>query len=161
LTRAWGRRGRQTPRKAAPIELTQFHDHDYIRFLERVAPDHAEDLGQQLLQFGMGGMGTDCPAFEGLFDFCQRYAGASIEGAVKLNHGLADIAINWAGGLHHAKKTEASGAHPAPAALCSSLSRAGRRRTRGAVQLFVASRAPVSTWCGVRRVSACRRIAQG
>jgi len=85
-----------------------------------VAPDHAEDLGQQLLQFGMGRMGTDCPVFEGLFDFCQRYAGASIEGAVKLNHGLADIAINWAGGLHHAKKTEASGARRRrpPCAAC-------------------------------------------
>jgi acetoin utilization deacetylase AcuC-like enzyme len=32
-----------------------------------------------------------------------------IGGAVKLNHGEADIAINWAGGLHHAKKSEASG----------------------------------------------------
>lgn len=41
--------------------------------------------------------------------FCQLYAGASIEGAVKLNHGLCDIAINWSGGLHHAKKGEASG----------------------------------------------------
>jgi acetoin utilization deacetylase AcuC-like enzyme len=29
--------------------------------------------------------------------------------AVKLNNREADIAINWAGGLHHAKKTEASG----------------------------------------------------
>ena len=48
-------------------------------------------------------MGEDCPVFEGLFDFCRLYAGASIEGAVKLNHGLCDIAINWAGGLHHAK----------------------------------------------------------
>ncbi len=28
---------------------------------------------------------------------------------MKLNHGEADIAINWAGGLHHAKKSEASG----------------------------------------------------
>jgi len=28
---------------------------------------------------------------------------------MKLNHGLVDIAINWAGGLHHAKKAEASG----------------------------------------------------
>jgi len=26
-----------------------------------------------------------------------------------LNHGEADVAINWAGGLHHAKKSEASG----------------------------------------------------
>src|SRR5689334_21036957 len=30
-------------------------------------------------------------------------------GAMKLNHGEADIAVNWAGGLHHAKKSEASG----------------------------------------------------
>ena len=30
-------------------------------------------------------------------------------GAVKLNYQTADIAINWAGGLHHAKKAEASG----------------------------------------------------
>jgi histone deacetylase 1/2 len=28
---------------------------------------------------------------------------------VRLNHGLCDIAINWSGGLHHAKKGEASG----------------------------------------------------
>jgi acetoin utilization deacetylase AcuC-like enzyme len=35
--------------------------------------------------------------------------GCSLEGAVKLNQGLTDIAINWSGGLHHAKKTEASG----------------------------------------------------
>ena len=30
-------------------------------------------------------------------------------GAVKLNKKEADIAINWSGGLHHAKKSEASG----------------------------------------------------
>ena len=28
---------------------------------------------------------------------------------MKLNHGLADVAINWSGGLHHAKRFEASG----------------------------------------------------
>ncbi|XP_059306724.1 histone deacetylase 6-like isoform X2 [Lycium ferocissimum] len=36
-------------------------------------------------------------------------AGGSIGAAVKLNHQDADIAINWAGGLHHAKKSAASG----------------------------------------------------
>ena len=25
---------------------------------------------------------------------------------MRLNHGLADTAINWAGGMHHAKKAE-------------------------------------------------------
>jgi histone deacetylase 1/2 len=33
----------------------------------------------------------------------------AIDAARRLNHGLCDIAINWAGGLHHAKKCEASG----------------------------------------------------
>ena len=32
-----------------------------------------------------------------------------MDGAVKLNNGECDIAINWSGGLHHAKKFEASG----------------------------------------------------
>jgi histone deacetylase HOS2 len=39
----------------------------------------------------------DCPAFTGLFQYCQQYAGASLAASRKL------------GGLHHAKKTEASG----------------------------------------------------
>lgn len=105
-------------------------------------------------------IGEDCPAFEGLFEFCSISAGGSIgklttiifphvivypncrvggttstlrlyglkivrrvlrggmdvfqadtlvAAAERLNSGAADIAINWAGGLHHAKKTEASG----------------------------------------------------
>jgi histone deacetylase 1/2 len=52
---------------------------------------------------------TDCPVFDNLFGFCSSYSGASIDGAVRLNAGHADVAINWAGGLHHAKKCEASG----------------------------------------------------
>ncbi len=31
------------------------------------------------------------------------------DAACRLNNQLCDIAINWAGGLHHAKKCEASG----------------------------------------------------
>ncbi len=68
--------------------------------------------------------GEDCPAFEGVFEFCSISAGGSLGesnevkigflliwpgAAERLNSGVADIAINWAGGLHHAKKTEASG----------------------------------------------------
>lgn len=54
-------------------------------------------------------VGEDCPVFDGVYEYCQISAGGSIAAAVKLNHGAADIAINWAGGLHHAKKQEASG----------------------------------------------------
>ena len=44
-----------------------------------------------------------------MYDFCRLYTGASLEGAQKLAQGESDIAINWSGGLHHAKKWEASG----------------------------------------------------
>jgi len=52
---------------------------------------------------------NDCPIFHGLFEFSALCAGGSVGGAVKLNRGETDIAINWSGGHHHAKKTEASG----------------------------------------------------
>lgn len=32
-----------------------------------------------------------------------------LEGAARLSRDKCDIAVNWAGGLHHAKKNEASG----------------------------------------------------
>ena len=47
--------------------------------------------------------------FDGLYEFCQLSTGGSVAGAVKLNKQATDIAVNWSGGLHHAKKSEASG----------------------------------------------------
>jgi histone deacetylase 1/2 len=54
-------------------------------------------------------IGDDCPVFDGLFEFCQVSASGSLGGAAKLNSKDTDICINWAGGLHHAKRSEASG----------------------------------------------------
>lgn len=75
-----------------------------------------------------GNVGDDCPVFDGLFEFCSISAGGSMgtfsqaqgfhitpelysstEGAARLSRDKCDIAVNWAGGLHHAKKSEASG----------------------------------------------------
>jgi histone deacetylase 1/2 len=78
---------------------------------------------RELQQFNVG---EDCPVFEGLYvpqqhpsmilcnnlrmyEYCQLSAGGSIGGAIRLNQSEADIAINWSGGLHHAKRCEASG----------------------------------------------------
>lgn len=62
-----------------------------------------------MLQKYNAGDTTDCPVFDGLFEFTQLYTGASLDGAIQLNQQQADICINWSGGLHHAKKSEASG----------------------------------------------------
>jgi acetoin utilization deacetylase AcuC-like enzyme len=54
-------------------------------------------------------IGADCPIFDGTRTFCKLYTAGSIDAAHQIVSGQADIAINWAGGLHHAKKSEASG----------------------------------------------------
>jgi histone deacetylase 1/2 len=86
--------------------LTKFHSDDYINFLRMITPDNMGDYVRQLQRFNVG---EDCPVFDGLFEFCQLTASGSIGGAVRLNEGSSDVVINWAGGLHHAKKSEASG----------------------------------------------------
>jgi len=94
------------PYRASAHDMCRFHSEDYIDFLQRVTPQNVQNFTKCLSQFNVG---DDCPVFDGLFDFCAMYTGASLEGAVKINNNCCDIAINWSGGLHHAKKFEASG----------------------------------------------------
>ena len=69
--------------------------------LSRVSPINIGTFEEShLRRFNIG---DDCPIFEGLYDYCRLYSGGSIDGAVRLNHGLCDIAVNWSGGLHHAR----------------------------------------------------------
>lgn len=96
------------PHKCTIDEMSLFHSDDYVNFLSRVNPDIAKEFVPQMQKFNVGEY-TDCPIFDGLYDFCSLYTGATLDSALKLNHGLADICVNWSGGLHHAKKSEASG----------------------------------------------------
>lgn len=72
----------------------------------RVNPDNVAGFESDLSRFNIA---TDSPIFDGLFDFCRLYSGGSIDGARQICQGQHDTVINWAGGLHHAKKSEASG----------------------------------------------------
>ena len=101
-----GRNPLQRPWRATPEQLTRFHSDDYVRFLQEVSPENSAQFAQVLAPYGIG---EDCPVFTGLYDFCTISAGGSMAGAMKLNSGDCDVAINWSGGLHHAKKGEASG----------------------------------------------------
>ncbi|KAL3492651.1 hypothetical protein BJX62DRAFT_250478 [Aspergillus germanicus] len=91
---------------ASKFEMTQFHTDEYIDFLSKVTPDNMETYAKEQSKYNVG---DDCPVFDGLFEFCGISAGGSMEGAARLNRNKCDIAVNWAGGLHHAKKSEASG----------------------------------------------------
>uniref|UniRef100_A0A8C7FKN6 histone deacetylase n=1 Tax=Oncorhynchus kisutch TaxID=8019 RepID=A0A8C7FKN6_ONCKI len=94
------------PHKATAEEITKYHSDDYIQFLQSIRPDNMSEYSKQMQRFNVG---EDCPVFDGLFEFCQLSTGGSAAGSVKLNRQQTDIAVNWAGGLHHAKKSEASG----------------------------------------------------
>ncbi|CDM33630.1 hypothetical protein DTO013E5_1413 [Penicillium roqueforti] len=91
---------------ASKYEMTQFHTDEYIDFLSKVTPDNMDHFVKEQSRYNVG---DDCPVFDGLFEFCGISAGGSMEGAARLNRNKCDVAVNWAGGLHHAKKSEASG----------------------------------------------------
>ncbi|KAF9542749.1 histone deacetylase RPD3 [Agrocybe pediades] len=93
-------------KRATPEVMSSFHTDEYVHFLQNVTPETAERMTFHGTRFLVG---EDNPAFEGVFEFCSISAGGSIGAARKITSGAADIAINWAGGLHHAKKREASG----------------------------------------------------
>ncbi|EEB08472.1 histone deacetylase Hos2 [Schizosaccharomyces japonicus yFS275] len=94
------------PRKATFKEMAEFHSEDYLEFLQRVTPQNVDEYSDVLQKFNIG---DDCPVFNGIYEFSQRSAGASLDASRRLLQGQTDIAINWSGGLHHAKRGEASG----------------------------------------------------
>jgi histone deacetylase 1/2 len=96
----------QRAKPASKFEMTQFHTDEYIDFLAKVTPDNMDSYSKEQSRYNVG---DDCPVFDGLFEFCGISAGGSMEGAARLNRNKCDIAVNWSGGLHHAKKSEASG----------------------------------------------------
>jgi histone deacetylase HOS2 len=95
-----------TSRSATRDEMVEFHSDDYLNFLERVTPSNMTEFGPQVKLYNIG---DDCPVFDGLWEYCALYSGPSIDAARKLVNNQSQIAINWSGGLHHAKKSEASG----------------------------------------------------
>lgn len=65
------------PYKASYHDLCRFHSEEYIQFLSRVTPSNVSSFTKYLPQFNVG---DDCPVFEGLYEFCTRYTGASLQG---------------------------------------------------------------------------------
>ncbi|CRK98232.1 CLUMA_CG011595, isoform A, partial [Clunio marinus] len=97
------------PFNAHPAHMKSFHKNEYIDLLQKVTPDNiTEDMTALLNQFNIGRC-KDCPIFDNMFEFVKMSTGGSIAAATSLNRRSSDIAINWAGGMHHAKKSEASG----------------------------------------------------
>ncbi|KAK3567654.1 hypothetical protein QTP86_020402 [Hemibagrus guttatus] len=93
------------PRVATMEEMAVFHTHSYLEHLHKISQNGDND-DPQSVDFGLG---YDCPVVEGIFDYAAAVGGATLTAAQCLLDGKCEVAINWAGGWHHAKKDEASG----------------------------------------------------
>ncbi|KAJ3425251.1 histone deacetylase [Anaeramoeba flamelloides] len=87
-------------------ELLEFHDEKYLQFLQKVNPENEEQFSKEMEIYNPE---EDCPIFKGLFEYSCLQAGSSKLGAKLLNDKEVEIAINWSGGYHHARKSQASG----------------------------------------------------
>nr|WP_250545340.1 acetoin utilization protein AcuC [Paenarthrobacter sp. DKR-5] len=91
------------PYVADDDELAAVHDRDYIEAVH-FASEHPESTNETR------GLGTeDDPAFAGMHEASARLAGGSLAAAEAILDGSALHAVNFGGGMHHAKRDRASG----------------------------------------------------
>lgn len=98
-----------TPPMLPEKDLLEFHTPEYIdglrdanhRSWEHTEPDQA---ALRAVPYS-----PDCPVVESVMEFSRSVASGSVWGARLLCNGEVDVAINWAGGMHHAHPGECSG----------------------------------------------------
>ncbi|GAA5915983.1 uncharacterized protein JCM6883_006241 [Sporobolomyces salmoneus] len=108
------------PVRARREELLSFHDEDFIDSLlgatspsgseaDSDSDDSSSPRKRQKTSHSSTSLVDDCPPFPLLSEYVPLVAGASLTAARQLRDGLADVAISWNGGRHHAARGEAKG----------------------------------------------------
>jgi acetoin utilization deacetylase AcuC-like enzyme len=64
-------------------QMQKFHSEDYVDFLSKISPDNMK-MYTNLMQKHNVGEYTDCPVFDGLYEFCQLYTGEWIQVSIPL-----------------------------------------------------------------------------
>jgi acetoin utilization protein AcuC len=92
-------------RSAQDAEITAVHDPAFVETVKGIDEGSVPEV--RGLEFGLGT--PDDPIFPGMHTATAAVAGASLTAAEQVAGGTADHAFNPAGGLHHARRREASG----------------------------------------------------
>jgi acetoin utilization protein AcuC len=96
----------EAPSRTATIaEIAAVHDPGYIEIVRGI--DDGSVPEREGLAYGLGT--ADDPIFTGMHDASAAVCGASIVAAELVASGEAEHSFNPAGGLHHARRSEASG----------------------------------------------------
>src|SRR5262249_21590466 len=94
----------RAPEPASEEAIAVYHGTDYLEMLKAANSGRASAAAAR---FGLGP--GDNPVFPGLWDAAQLCAGGSILAADLILSGEAERAFHFAGGLHHAMPSRASG----------------------------------------------------
>lgn len=94
---------REESRVATDQELKLVHSDDFIGAVKQVG----DDPSQSLPEYGLGT--DDTPTYPGMHQASARLVGGSLIAAQKVLEGSAVHAVNFAGGMHHASTSKASG----------------------------------------------------
>lgn len=92
------------PVPAERVTLKKFHTARYLHALKTASQGRWD---ADALSMGIGT--SDCPVFEGLYDYAVLVTGGTLVAAKLILSGSADVAFNPSGGFHHAHPERASG----------------------------------------------------
>jgi acetoin utilization protein AcuC len=93
-----------TPQPAQNKTLLSFHTNEYISLLKKANQGMSDEAW---LRYGLGT--SECPVFEGVYDYHALAAGATLLGVKLLDEDRADVVFSPTGGFHHAGKDFAAG----------------------------------------------------
>ncbi len=93
-----------TPKPASTAEILSFHTREYVTMLKEA---NKGVFKEDWLRYGLGT--TECPVYEGVYDYHALAAGSTLLGAELISRDKADIVFSPTGGFHHAGKDFAAG----------------------------------------------------
>ncbi|CAI8503075.1 hypothetical protein ACO0OL_003075 [Hanseniaspora opuntiae] len=88
-------------------KILKFHSKEYLNFLKNLNDNSDQENKKYLVKKDIDD--NDCPIFHGLYKYCLNYTSTTLSAVECIKQNKSDIAINWSGGLHHAKKFKPSG----------------------------------------------------
>jgi acetoin utilization protein AcuC len=93
-----------SPEPASEEDILRFHKKEYVSILKKA---NKGTFDENWLKYGVGT--TECPVYEGVYDYHALATGATLLGAELLAGHDADIVFSPTGGFHHAGPDFAAG----------------------------------------------------
>jgi histone deacetylase 1/2 len=66
------------------VDLTKFHSDDYIDCLRNISIAKKHEYIDQIHRFTIGTFAEDCPVFDNMLDYCQRYTAGSLQASSRI-----------------------------------------------------------------------------